>query len=189
MGLGTIVIKCVGVFVMVGAIGRLQTAILWSVEASESTLIVKLLPWVTALAQLLVGLALVLWGGRIAGRWSDDSPSVSPPAARVVLRLALLVAGVVLIALAIPGFCQSAAYGVLESWSDDGFRATTRLSWHWIDWLRAGVYPLVELVVGVLLVAFSERLSRLLWRDAPAAVPEQGLLESAPQELAAPDEA
>ncbi len=168
-GLAAVALKCVGLFVMVGALGLIQTAMLWSLEGPDSPLVVTLLAWATVLVQLLVGLALVLWGGRLAARWFDDSPPGSPPQARIVLRLALLVAGVVLVALAVPGLCQAATYGVVESSSGDGFGMTTQVSWHWINWLHGGVYPLVELGVGLLLVFFSERLSRRLWRDEAAA--------------------
>jgi hypothetical protein len=188
-GLGTIALKCVGVFVMVGTLGLIQTAVLWSFEGPGSSMLDTLLPWAAALAQFLVGLWLVLRSGKLAARWFDDSPMDVQPEPRTVLRLALLVAGVVLVALAVPGLCQAATYGLVESSSGDMPGTMTQVSWDWINWLHGGVYPLVELVVGVLLVAFSERLSRRLWRDAPAPSAGQGLPEGVPQSSVSPDEA
>jgi hypothetical protein len=188
-GLATIAIKCVGVFVMVATLGLVQTAVMWTFAGPGTIWVNTLFVWAAALAQLLVGLALVLRGGKLAARWFDDSPLGSPPQAPVLLRLALLVAGVVLVALAVPGLCQTATYGVVESSSGDGLGMTTQVSWDWLNWLHGGVYPLVELVVGVLLVAFSERLSRRLWREAPAASAGQALPEDAPQAPVSPDEA
>jgi preprotein translocase subunit Sec61beta len=174
-GLGAIAVKCVGVFVLVGSLHFVETALVFSTGGGDlAPRVVVLITWACALVQVLVGLALVLWAGRLAGRWFDDSPVAAPAAPRIVLRLALLVAGVVLVALAVPGLLQAATYGVVESSSGDGFGMTTQVSWDWINWLHGGVYPLVELVVGLLLVIFSERLSRRLWRDeaaTPAAKP------------------
>lgn len=187
-GLGAIAVKCVGVFVMVGALGLIQTAILWTLEGPDLPLVVTLLAWATVLVQLIVGLALVLWGGRLAARWFDDVPLGVQPQARIVLRLALLVAGVVLVAVAVPGLCQAATYGVVESSSGDGFGMTTQISWDWTNWLHGVVYPLIELIVGLLLVVFSERLSRRLWQDVPAPSAHEAVSEDAMQPQF-PDEA
>ena len=171
-GLGTIALKCVGLLVMVGSLHFVETALVFSTGGGDlAPRVVVLITWVCALVQVLIGLWLVLRAGRLAVRWFDDSPVEVPPAPRALLRLALIISGVVLVALAVPGLFQAATYGVVESSSGDPSGGmSTQLSWDWINWLHGGVYPLVELVVGLLLVIFSERLSRRLWRDE-AAVP------------------
>ena len=189
-GLGTIALKCVGVLVMVGTLRLIQTAVLWSFDGPGSSLVVTLLAWATALAQLLVGLWLVLRSGELAARWFDDSPMDVRPDPRTVLRLALLVVGVVFVSLAVPGLCEAAAYGVVESSSGDMLGTVTQVSWDWINALHGVIYPLAQLIVGVLLIAFSERLSRRLWHEAPTPVADSGSLAgTSPQSTAAPDEA
>ena len=168
-GLGTIALKCVGVLVMVGSLHFVETALVFSIGGGDLAAPrgVVLLTWAGALVQVLIGLWLVLRAGRLAVRWFDDSPVAVPAAPHALLRLALIISGVVLVALAIPGLVQAATYGIVESSSGDPSGGmSTQLSWDWINWLHGGVYPLVELVVGLLLVIFSKRLSRRLWRDA-----------------------
>ena len=174
-GLGTIALKCADVLVMVGSLHFVETALVFSMGGGDlAPRVVVLLTWACALAQVLIGLWLVLRADRLAVRWFDDSPVAAPAAPRTLLRLALIISGVVLVALAIPGLFQAATYGIVESSSGDPLGGmSTQVSWDWINWLHGGVYPLVELVVGLLLVIFSERLSRRLWRDeAAAAAPE-----------------
>jgi uncharacterized membrane protein len=176
---------------MVGTLGLVQTAVLWSFEGPGSPLVVTLLAWATALAQLLVGLWLVLRSGKLATRWFDDSAMDVRPDPRTVLRLALLVVGVVFVALAVPGLCQAAVYGVVESSSGDTLGTVTQVSWDWINALHGVIYPLAQLIVGILLLAFSGRLSRRLWRWAPTPVADSSdsLAGASPQSTAAPDEA
>ena len=189
-GLGTIALKCAGVLVMVGTLRVIQIAVLWSLDGPGSPLVVTLLAWAAVLAQLLVGLWLVLRSGKLAARWFDYSPLDVRPDPRTVLRLALLVVGVVFVALAVPGLCQAAAYGVVESSSGDMSGTATQVSWDWINALHGVIYPLAQLIVGVLLIAFSERLSRRLWHEVPTPVADSGSLAGAsPQSTAAPEEA
>lgn len=167
-GLGAVALKCIGVLVMVGSLRLIipGVALLTGGEGGPPAAITVAV-WAVALAQLLVGLWLVLRGGRLARRWFDDEPVAAAPAPRVVLRLALVILGVVFVALAVSGLCGAVSSGVLTMWSDyDG----SLVAWDWPSALVAAIYPFAQLVVGVLLIVFATTLSRRLWREVSSPV-------------------
>ncbi len=162
-GLGAVALKCIGVLVMVGSLRLIipGVALLTGGEGGPPAAITVAV-WTVVLAQLLVGLWLVLRGGRLARRWFDDEPVAAAPAPRIVLRLALVILGVVFVALAVADLCGAASSGVLTMWSDyEG----SLVAWDWPSALVAAIYPIAQLVVGVLLIVFATTLSRRLWRE------------------------
>ena len=96
---------------------------------------------------------------------------------RVVLRLALVILGVTLVVLGVTGLFGAVATGILTM--PDVYGSPT--FWSWDVALTAAIYPITELVAGVVLIAFSVRLARVLWRQAPS-----GPAELAPRAEAAP---
>jgi hypothetical protein len=190
-GLGALALRCVGLLVMVGTLRLVEIALWMSVGDESAPRAVALLAWGTALAQLLLGLWLMLRGGRLAARWFEDAPVSVSSAPRLLLRLAVLVVGVVFVALAIPGLCGALGSGIIVSSSGgDTYETVTDLSWDWKMALVSALYPLAQLVVGVLLIVLSERLSRRLWREpVPAPTERDPLPDATPPPTAAPDEA
>lgn len=177
-GLGTVALKCVGVLVMVGAFRLTEIALMLTLGDEGPPLVITLLAWATALAQFLVGLWLVLRGGRLAARWFDDAPVSVSSGPRVILRLALIILGVVFVALAVTGLLRAVSAAVFLTSSDF---LGTEVSWNWVNALLGAIYPLAQLVAGILLIAYSPRLSRRLWREAPPSVAERDS-DAAPQD-------
>jgi hypothetical protein len=138
---------------------------------------VVVIAWATVAIALLIGLWLLVRGGRLAARWFDDPPLGVSFGPRVVLRLALVVLGVTFVALGVTGLFGAVASGIL-TWPDVYGSPT---HWMWQVALTAAIYPVAELVAGVVLIAYSVRLARVLWRQAPS-----GPAELAPRAEAAP---
>ena len=172
--LGSIALRCVGVLAIVGAMRLVQFAALMTF-AGDRPIPVVVVAWATVAVSLLLGLWLLLRGGRLAARWFDDPPLGVPFGPRVVLRLALVVLGVTLVALGVTGLFGAVATGILTM--PDVYGSPTY--WSWDVALAAAIYPVAELVAGAVLIALSARLARILWRQAP----------SGPAELAPPTEA
>jgi hypothetical protein len=167
--LGAIALTCVGVLVMVATLRLIQTAVLLSSGGVGAPLIVAVVAWLTVVAEFVVGLWLVCRRNALATRWFEESSYQITLGPRPLLRLALIVVGVVFVALAIPGLVQTIATGVVQSTGSD-FEGV-QLSWDWGNFVPAILYPLAQLVVGALLLIFSERLARRFWpvSDVPVA--------------------
>jgi len=179
-GLGVVALKCIGVLVMVGALRLVVSTVALSTGgAGRPPVAIALAEWAALLAQFLAGLWLVLRGGELARRWFDDEPLGVALGPRVVLHLALVILGAVFLALAVAGLCGAAAAGVhLIRRGGEGPLVT----WEWSRTLVAAVYPLVQLVVGILLIVCAAPLSRRLWRERPPQFAELSpRAEAAPQ--------
>jgi hypothetical protein len=181
-GLVTIALKCIGVVVMIATLRFVVTAIVLTSGDDvwpPATIVYAL--WAIALAQFFFGLWLLLRAGRHTERWLDDAPLAPTLKPRVILRLALIILGVVLIALAITGFVEALSSGVITIWGGD--YGDSLVVWQWAAVLVGAAAPLAQLVVGGLLIAFSTRLSRALWREPSAPFAEIGPQAGAPPPL------
>jgi hypothetical protein len=164
-GLVTIALKCIGVVVMIAALRFVVAAlVLTSLDGVGQPVSIAFALWAIALAQVLFGLWLLLRAGRLAERWLPDTPLAPALAPRVILRLALVILGVVFVALAITGLAEAFSSGVITIWRDyEG----SLIVWQWAAVVVEAAAPLTQLVVGGLLIAFSTRLSRVLWHEVP----------------------
>jgi hypothetical protein len=177
--LGAIALTCVGVLVLVGTLDLMEFALTVSsgtFGGSGVTVLWSVLAWLAVAVTIAIGVGLVRKRHALASRWFDDSP---PPVAidpESVLRLALIILGVVQVTRAIP-----ALVSVIPS----GFEQSSDLHWSWA-WGHSLLYsiaPLAHLVIGGLLLAYSQRLAHRLWTptDEPAI---GGLLVGYSQRLA-----
>jgi hypothetical protein len=178
-GLVAIALKCIGVVVMIAALRFAVTAlVLTSLDGAGPPATIALVLWAIFLVQVLFGLWLLLRGGRLAERWLPDTPLAPALGPRVIVRLSLVILGVVFVALAITGLVEALSSGVITIWRDyEG----SLIVWQWAAVAVEAAAPLAQLVAGGLLIAFSTRLSRVLWREAPAP-----FAEISPQAGAAP---
>ena len=172
--LSAIAFAVVGVLVLVGALRLLQVALAVSVGGLGPTPHgVLIVLWLSFAATVCIGFWLILKRRWLATRLFDDSSSEIAIEPRIALRLTLVIIGVAFIASAVPGLLGAVASGVVESsGGSDGF-TTTSVSWDWVTIVLSAVYPFAQLVVGGLLLAFSERLAHRLWpggSSAPAAM-------------------
>ena len=161
--LGSVALRCVGVLAIVGAMRLVQFAALVTF-AGDRPAPAYVVAWATVAVDLLLGLWLLVRGGRLAARWFDDPPLGVPFGPRVVLRLALVILGVTLAVLGVTGLFGAVATGILTM--PDVYGSPT--FWSWDVARTAAIHPIAELVAGVVLIAFSVRLARVLWRQAPS---------------------
>jgi hypothetical protein len=181
-GLVAIALRCIGVVVMIAALRFVVTALVLTTPGVGPPSTVAFALWAIALVQVLFGLWLLLRGGRLAERWLL-APALGP---RVILRLALVILGVVFVALAITGLAEALSSGVITIWRDyEG----SLIVWQWATVVVEATVPLTQLVVGGLLIIFSTRLSRVLWREAPAPFAEIGPRAGAAPPLTMPPSA
>ncbi len=171
-GLGAVALVCVGLVVLVGALDLVQFALMMSSEAYGTApgALSLVLFWLPVAAAVAVGLWLIRKRHALAARWFDDSPPEITVRPRDLLRVALIVLGVVFVARAIPGLLSAVANGIRFSTEDWGGVSESQISWVWVNGLLSIIPPLAQLVVGVLLVAYSDRLAGRLWApgDKPA---------------------
>ena len=151
---------------MAVALSPLQVALLITFGAPGEGIgtVSRVLAWIPIAAALVFGAWLIRKRHTLASRWFGESSTDLTPDSSSLLRLALTVAGIVLVALAIPGLISGILSGV-ETWggSSDGGGFETHVSWVWSRALTSSAGPLVELAVGALLVARAARLARRLW--------------------------
>lgn len=179
---------CVGIVVMACMLSPLEGALLLSfgVPGNEIDTLSKALAWIPIVAALAIGLWLIHKRHALAARWFDDSQSPIGSDPRTLLRLALLVVGVVLIARAIPALVAGITSGVETSWESSSLdnSVQTQVSWVWTRALTSSAGPAVELVAGALLMAFSTRLANRLWGPRGRSVSAQAAASSTDAESA-----
>jgi hypothetical protein len=166
-GIAATALVCIGIVVMACALGPLQWALLLSVPQSGDgvALVSRILVWVPVLMAVAIGFWLIRKRHVLASRWFDDSQSPIGSDPRALLRLAVLVVGVVLIARAIPSLVAGITSGVETSTESSSLDASvqTQVLWLWTRALTSSAGPAVELAAGALLLAYSTRLVNRLW--------------------------
>jgi hypothetical protein len=176
--LGTIALVCVGLVIVALTVAPLEIALLvtFGDAGFSDSVVSRILAWVPIVAAIVIGLWLIRSRDRLAVRWFDDSPADLRADSRGLLRLAVLVVGIVLIARGIPSLVSGLASGV-QTWSESsGGFSETHLSWVWGQALFSSAAPFVELVVGALLIAYSARIAGRLW--APRGGPTSTVAEA-----------
>ena len=150
--------------VMASMLSLLQMALVLSVvPGSGLDTLSQALMWIPIVAAVAVGLWLIRKRHALAARWFDESEATIDSDPRTLLRLGLLVIGAVLIARGIPALIAGVTSGVVTGWygSDNG--TGTYTAWMWSRALTSSAGPVVELVVGALLLAYATRLAGRLW--------------------------
>jgi hypothetical protein len=153
-----------GIMVMASMTSSLQMALLWSSMPNEGVpTLPQVLMWIPVVAAVAVGVWLIRWRHALAARWFHDSESAIDSDPRTLLRLGLLVIGIVLIARGIPALISGVTSGVVTEWGGLDNGIGTHITWIWTRALTSSAGPVVELVVGALVLAYATRLADRLW--------------------------
>jgi hypothetical protein len=165
--LGSVLLVCTGVIVMASSLTFVQYALAFGYGYWSPTHgLFWVLFWLPTVLAIAAGVVLIRKRDSLAARWFDESPVLADLGVTSLLRLALVIVGVVFVARAIPSFFWALTSGISRySTSNESGGETTGVTWDWINALLGTIYPFVQLIVGITLVAVSKRLADRLCPD------------------------
>ena len=129
---------------------------------------------------LVLGALLISNRQRLAEKWFQDADVGISLDAVSLLRLGLIIIGVTLITDAIPLALKSVSDSIIQAAQERLVSTIFGLNEGLWGFLQGLVLPVVELGIGLLLIARSQPLASYLWADRTVGEPDSGALPRCP---------
>lgn len=167
--LGVVAIVVVGLLSLAQAVALISlpiSALRMDKDPRFPVVLAFVLSLLPLIGSLVLGALLISNRQRLAERWFQDADVGISLDAVSLLRLGLIIVGVTLITDAIPLALKSVSGSIIQAAQDKFiqplFGVLNQGLWGFLQGL---VFPVVELGIGLLLIARSQPLANYLWAD------------------------